>query len=125
MKARYETQESTFKWYFEQNGSAYKIQTWFRNLPWYVKAKFNRVYLPYYKQRKTVWMNSARASKRAKRRKKKRKAGMTAKDLEYQKETIPLDIERRGVELTKRLEDFQKLFEEERQSRLVREVQHV
>ena len=53
------------------DGSAYKIQTWFRNLPWYVKAKFQRVYLPYYKQRKAVWMNSARASKRAKRRKKK------------------------------------------------------
>lgn len=43
------------------------------------------------------------------------------KDLEYQKETIPLDIERRGVELTKRLEEFQELFEEERKSRLERE----
>ena len=42
-------------------------------------------------------------------------------DLEVQQRIIPEDIERRGEELTRRLEEFQTLFEEERERRMERE----
>ena len=83
-KAKYETTDSMFQWYFEQNGAAAKLQHWFRNMPWYVKAKFTRKYLPFYKQRKAIWMDTTgRLGKRKAKKKKKKKFGGNAKDKEY------------------------------------------
>ena len=85
MKLKYETSDSTFKWYFEQNGAAAKIQHWFRNLPWHVKRKFARTYLPYYKLRKAIWMDATGRLADRKKKKKKRKGRdkRTGKDTEY------------------------------------------
>jgi len=85
MKLKYETNDSTFKWYFEQNGSAAKIQHWFRNLPWYVKLKWTRVYSDYYKHRKAIWVDTTGrlVSRKRKKKKKKKRAGQTGKDAEY------------------------------------------
>ena len=47
------------------------------------------------------------------------------KDFAYEKERIPREIEERGRELTRRLTEFQELFNEEKQRRLVRESEIV
>jgi len=85
MKLKYESNESTFKWYFEQNGSAAKIQHWFRNLPWYVQRKWTRVYSAYYKMRKAIWMDTTGrlGARNKKKKKKKKRAGQNSKDAGY------------------------------------------
>jgi hypothetical protein len=85
IKAKYDTQASMFQWFFEQNGAAAKIQHWFRNLPWYVKRKFTRKYLPYYKARKAIWMDTTGrlAQRKTKKKKKKRVLTGTGKDAGY------------------------------------------
>merc|ERR1711871_26481 len=68
-RKRYETPESTMRYYFEQGGAATKIQCWFRNLPWYVKRKWREKFLAYYTARKAEWRD--KSGRLAKSRKKK------------------------------------------------------
>ena len=85
LQKKYETPEATFKYYFEQNGAASKLQFWFRNMPWYVKSKWNRKWLEYYKGRKLIWEDSSKMAGGGNKRKKKKKKKSygTSKDQEY------------------------------------------
>jgi hypothetical protein len=79
-RKRYETPESTMRYYFEQGGAATKIQLWFRNRPWYVKAKWRHKFLAFYTHRKAEWSDASgslernRKKKEAKLKRAKRKA---------------------------------------------------
>ena len=71
-RKRYETPESTMRYYFEQGGAA-TSSSWFRHLPWYVKDKWRRKFLNYYTQRKAIWSDkSGRLADKKKRADRKR-----------------------------------------------------
>lgn len=44
LQDRYSSSEGLYRFYFEQNGAASKIQRWFRNLPWLIKKKWKVKY---------------------------------------------------------------------------------
>lgn len=51
---RYSSSESLYRFYFEQNGAASRIQHWYRRLPWLVKRKWKTKYAKNIEKQKIV-----------------------------------------------------------------------